>query len=51
MKHDMDIFDQLDDDAKWAVSKVFLETPEVGDGGEITEALRQRGFVKDEEAN
>ena len=51
MKPDMEEFDQLDDAAKWAIAKVFLETPEVGDGGEITEALRQRGFVKDEETN
>jgi len=48
---DMEAFDQLDDLGKWAVAKVFLETPEVGKDNEITEALRKRGFVPEKEEN
>jgi hypothetical protein len=48
---DMEAFDQLDDFGKWAVAKVFMETPEVPPDSEITKALCQRGFVPEKEEN
>jgi hypothetical protein len=43
-EHWEEIFDQLDEVGKLCVTKAFLETPEVGDGGEIAKKLRRRGY-------
>lgn len=51
MKPDIEEFDKLDDLGKWAVAKVFMETPEVSAKNEITDALRERGFVPEKEEN
>jgi hypothetical protein len=48
---DMEEFDKLDEEAQWAVAKVFMETSEVSKENEITDALRQRGFVPEKEEN